>query len=69
MAAFAFITIGNFVTQFLLIAVPHILMSFFGDAIEIERHCSGALLHLLVALVMFNVYLLGNIMERKNGSP
>jgi hypothetical protein len=58
-----------FFPVFLLVAVSHLLLSFFGDAIEIERHCSGALLHLLVALVLFNVDLLGNIVERKNGSP
>jgi len=58
-----------FFFMFFLVAAPHMLVSFFGDAIEIERHCSGALLHLLVALVLVNVVLLGNITERKNGSP
>jgi hypothetical protein len=44
---------------------PHLLLCFYGDAIEIERHCVGSLVHLLVSNFLLIIFLLGNLFDNE----
>ena len=48
-----------------IFAFPHILLCFHGDAIEIERHCVGSLAHLLIAIFLLIIFLMGNLFDKK----